>query len=93
LDIYFSVTVNSTAVGLRRNDNAVFFKSDYCKLAFVFMKSRTLQILFQVTTLLCSAKQNRTRSTGTPHTSAKARLTSVAIWIRQNLIVCSSAHS
>jgi len=44
-----------------------------------------------------------TRSTRTVHTSAKARLTSVAIWIRipiqifdldhhQNLIVCSLAH-
>ena len=46
-------------------------------------------------------KEFRNRSTGTVHTSTKARLTSVVIWIRiqicdpdrhQNLIVCSSAH-
>ena len=44
-------------------------------------------------------RKNRTRSTGTMHTSAKARLASVAIRIRirdpdchQNLIICSSAH-
>ena len=41
----------------------------------------------------------KTRSTGTVHTSAKARLTSVAIQTRirdldrhQNLIICSLAH-
>jgi len=42
---------------------------------------------------------NNTRSTGTVHTSAKARLTSITIRIRirnldrhQNLITCSLAH-
>ena len=46
-----------------------------------------------------SRNQIGTRSTGTLHTSAKERLTSVAIriWIRdpdrhQNLIICSLAH-
>jgi len=39
----------------------------------------------------------KTRSTGTGHTFTKARLASVAIWIRdpdlhQNLIICSLAH-
>jgi len=41
----------------------------------------------------------KTRITGTVHTSAKARVTSVAIWIStrdlnrdQNLIICSLAH-
>jgi len=40
-----------------------------------------------------------TRSTGTVHTSTKARLTSIVIWIQirdmdfhQNLIICSLAH-
>jgi len=47
--------------------------------------------------------RKKTRITGTVHTSAKARVTSVAIWIRiririrdpnrdQNLIICSLAH-
>jgi len=56
-------------------------------------------------TMTCSSKSARksslTRGTGTVHTSAKARLTSVAIWIRirihdpdcyQNLIISSSTH-
>jgi len=39
-------------------------------------------------------KYKHTRSTGTVHTSAKARLTSVAIKVRihQNLIICLLAN-
>jgi len=67
-----------------------------------YNKSNNWSLVF---TASCGTNSLTTRSTGTVHTSAKARLTSLAIWIgiriririhdpdrHQNLIICWLAH-
>jgi len=88
---------NSHRCTAKQSNDALTFFADRQSLDVVLKK---LNLTQQKQTFVCNINvQHKTRSTGIVHTSAKARLTSVAIRIQihdldrhQNLTICSLAH-